>query len=291
MSETETKEPEVKKTEPAAKTDGATPPAADPKPADTLPSDLFSDKIPDSEVLPLDGPVKVKDYAALPSDATEPKPSPNGSEPAATTFQEAKPGDSTAPAPAVVTPPPTPEEIQSQAAQTADLLIKGYDKLHMLGRWAGRVDESELSQMHAKGKINLDQILPLGRKSITVQDFFAEYNAGINENIVVSQEFKDNIRPPLIRECVRRGWLMNDMTYILVLLGEDVVAKTSMLVGLKKSANLVLDACKTMVATQKEMGKTKKADRTPEPSDNIEPPPAEENVDWREPTEKTEDGL
>ena len=264
--EVDEKGEEVKKETPPAET---TPPAPD-----TLPSDLFSDKIPGEESIPMDGQTKEKPYAALPVDASESTASSNGT---------ATPpsGDTIAPAPAVVTPPPTPEEIQSQATQSADLMIRGYEKLHMLGRWVGKVDQNDLTQMHAKGKINLEQVLPLGKKSITVQDFFSEYNQGIDENIVVSQEFKDNIRPPLIRECIRRGWLMIDLTYILVMTGEDLTTKMSMLVGLKRSANLVLNACQEMMKNQRTQSEPK---RTPPIQKNQEQehPPTEEIVDWHE---------
>jgi hypothetical protein len=159
-------------------------------------------------------------------------------------------------------------------------MLKGYDKLHMLGRWAGKVDEGELNQLHAKGKINLEQVLPIGKKSITVGAFFSEYNAGIDENIVVSEEFKTNIRPPLERICIKRGWLLGDEAYVLSLLGEDVATKVSMLVGLKKSANLVLGACQQMMIQQNAKGGGKKP---PQSGGNPHP---EEPVDWHEPSDE-----
>lgn len=239
---------------------------------DTLPDDLFSDKMPGEEILPLDGKVKEKPYAALPGDVTDTSTSSSGSE---KTSSESTPS-STPAAPAEK--PLTPEEIQSQAAQTADLLIKGYDKLHSIGRWIGKVDESDLAQMHAKGKINLEQVLPLGKKSITVQGFFQEYNQGIDQNIVVDQEFKDKIRPPLIRECVRRGWLMSDMTYILVMTAEDLSTKIGILTGLKRSANLVLNACQEMMKQQREKNE-KPIHQQPKEQAETET----EETDWHEP--------
>lgn len=244
-----------------------------PPPApDTLPEDLFSDKMPGEEILPLDGIVKEKSYAALPSDATETPSTSTDSKPS---------GDGTSSAPATsVVPPPTPEEINSQAEATVKLMIRGYEKLHSLGRWIGKVDQGNLTQMHAKGKINLELVLPLGKKSITVQDFFSEYNMGIDENITVSQEFKDNITPPLKRICIKRNWLLSDEGTVLVFLGEDLSTKVSMLVGLKRSANLVLEACKSMMAAQQE-----KKEKKPQQTASVEehPQPTEETSDWHEP--------
>ncbi len=259
-------------------------PKKDDAPAETsastdLPADLFSDKIPGEEVLPLDGQVKEMSYAALPTDGGTPVAA------GATTFEEAKPGDpsATAPTTAPVAPPPTPEEMKSQAEQTADLMLKGYDKIHVLGRYLGKVADNDLAQMHAKGKINLDQQLPIGKKRVRIGDFFDEYNQSIDENIVVSEEFKTNIKPPLVRVCLKHGWLLNDEMYILTLLADDVVTKTSMLIGLKKSANLILDACQQMMKATNERNAESKAKVKEAPPADQHPPMPEEAADWHEP--------
>lgn len=211
-----------------------------------LPLDIFSDAMPTSEDLPLDGAVVEKEYAVA---SEEVRPPTGGG----TTTPPPPPitnADGTTQAPvappvAGVTAEParTPEQIQSEAAQLVDMLLKGYEKLHGLGRWAGKVDETELVQEHMSGKIDLNTELPLGRKSITVKEFFHEYNASIDENIVVDDEFKEKIKPPLIRIAIKRGWALGDEMYVGMLLGEDLATKASMLIGLKKSANLVLKAC------------------------------------------------
>src|SRR3990167_2534190 len=234
---------EVKETPVKPVSGESTPPPA----PDTLPSDLFSDKMPGEENLPLDGLVKTKEYASLPIDATETS-SPTSSTPSSDT-----------PTPTPIEPPKTPEELLSGAKQTAMLLMRGYEKLHSVGRWAGKVDQGNLTSLHTKEKINLNQVLPLGKKSITVQEFFNEYNQGIDENIVVSQEFKDAALPPLERICFKRGWIMSDELFLGVLVAEDLSTKVSMLVGLKRSANLVLDACKSMMAAQHEKKEKKEA--------------------------------
>lgn len=209
-----------------------------------LPSDLFSDVIPQEEALPLDGEVKEKNYTSLPNEAEINNSQSAGAESSPSQNGDALPGpESAAPEGAPVEPEKTPEEIQSQAAQTVDLILKGYEKLHGLGRYMGKVDQSELSTLHAKGKIDLNQELPLGRKSIRIGQFFEEYNQGIDENIVVTDEFKNAIRPALTRIAIRRKWFVSDELYCMLLLAEDATTKISMLVGLKKSANMVLDAC------------------------------------------------
>lgn len=249
---------------------------ASPPPSDTLPSDLFSNKMPGEEVLPLDGEVKSKTYAALPGDGGTPPPT--GGE--QKSFESGAVPTATAATPAVA--PPTPAEVQSQAEQTVSLIIKGYEKLHSLGRWIGKIDPSELTALHAQGKINLEQNLPLGKKSITVGGFFQEYNAGIDENIVVSEEFKTVIRPPLQRLVVKYNILLDDLMFVGVTVTEDLVTKTSMLLGLKKSCNMVLEA---VIAMQKAATSPPPREEKKREPVNMDPP-ATEDAEWREPSTK-----
>lgn len=247
------------------------------KPTDTLPADLFSDKIPGQETLPLDGEVKVKDYAALPDGTgATPPPSADGTTPASTV----PPAEATGAAPVA---PLTPAEQESQAKQSVDLALKGYEKLHALGRWVGKVDTNELAGLHAKGDINLNQELPLGRRSTTVGGFFEEYNKGIDENIVVTDEFKDNIRPPLTRIVIKNKLFLSDELYVAMIVAEDLTTKMSMLLGLKKSAAMVLKAVTEMAKAQKESNAPKTKREEPQVEDATIIDPAGGESGWREP--------
>ena len=72
---------------------------------------------------------------------------------------------------------------------------------------------------------------------------------------------------------------MSDELFLGVLVAEDLSTKVSMLVGLKRSANLVLDACKSMMAAQHEKKEKKEAQPI---VNNEHPQPTEEHADWRE---------
>lgn len=206
-----------------------------------LPKDIFSDVMPKEEVLPLDGEVTKKDYANINVDPTKQSTDNSSSTNTSTT----DPGQPTTNTPPIQTPI-TPEEQQSQAAQTVSLMLKGYEKLHALGRYMGKVDQQELMTLHAKGKIDLNADLPLGNKTIQVKDFFNEYNQGIDENITVSDDFVKEVTPPLTRICIKHKLFLSDEMYVGMIVAEDLATKVSILIGLKKSANLVLEAVTQM---------------------------------------------
>lgn len=219
----------------AAQSRNTPPPAPQ---ATDLPLDIFDDTLPD-EQLPLDGEVESKDYATI-------------KEPGAANATGAAPGAipgvpgsgaASTEGPVPGQPARTPEEIQTAAEQLVKMMLKGYEKLHGLGRWYGKVDQSELQSLHMKGKIDMAHELPVGKNTITVGDFFKDFNTGIDETIVVTDEFKEAITPPLVRICIKRGWSLGDEMFVGMLVAEDLATKVSMLVGLKKSANMVLEAC------------------------------------------------
>lgn len=249
-----------------------------------VPIDIFSDAMPGTEELPLDGEVKTNAYGnnVGEGNGNQGGGGNNGggtgtaSTASETTGNTGNPGQSNQPG--VQQPVKSAEEIKTEAEQLVKLLMKGYEKLHGLGRWAGKQDPAELTDLHLAGKINLHQELPLGRKTITVQQFFAEYNEGIDENIVVTDEFKESITPPLVRIAIKRGWTLGDELYVAMLVSEDLATKASMLIGLKKSASLVLEACHELMKKQR-----KANDPPPNPEPNPRPEqPNDESVPFEE---------
>lgn len=254
----------------------------------TIPDDLFSEVIPEQPVLPLDGEVKTKDYATIKDAST----GGNGAGPTANTggtnTPPPPPGTDTPPiADGATQPPPmapggkSPEEIRTEAEQMVKLILRGYEKLHGVGRWVGKVDDNELMQLHLNKKIDLDFQLPIGNKNVAVREFFDTYNREIDENIVVTDEFKEAVTPPLVRIAIKRGWSMGDEMYVMMLAAEDLGTKMSILMGLKKSANLILDACMNI---QKAKNTPPQKKETAKENPNINP-----EDHWREAPHQTQD--
>ncbi len=130
-----------------------------------LPTDIFSDVMPDTVELPLDGAVKTKDYAKLPlgskmgggngttSNATASTERVASTENAevvddgsigATTSQSTS-GEQ----PQGEQPPLSPEEKHQQATMTVEMFLRGYEKMHSLGRYISKMDMNELATLHA----------------------------------------------------------------------------------------------------------------------------------------------
>ena len=251
-----------------------------------IPDDIFSDVVPDKEVLPLDGEVKVKDYANLadPTNPNQPKTDASGGggginkPPVTPNTDDLGGGGSTVPPLGDPTQIPgtgapiegakTPEQVKTEAQQFVKLLLRGYDKLHAVGRWAGKMDPNDLALLHQKGKINLDNELALGTGRISLRNFFAEYNAQIEEDIIVTDDFKNDITPPLERIAIKRGWGLGDEGTVGLLLAEDLGTKAALLWGLKKTCNMILESQMQIIKNQQDAVDAKKKKSEPKPEDN-----------------------
>lgn len=264
-----------------------------------IPDDTFSDTIPEAEVLPLDGEVKTKDYANL-ADPTQPKTDTSGggggdNKPPITPNTGDLGGGGTIPPvdpnSATVSPqgpPVTPEQVKTEAEQFVKLLLRGYDKLHAVGRWAAKMDPHDLAMLDQKGKINLDANLALGTGKLPLREFFKQYNDQIEEDIVVTPEFIADITPPLERIAIKRGWGLGDEGTVGLLLAEDLGTKVALLYGLKKTCNMILESQMLIVKNQQEA----KAAKEKKPEQNNGPTNKDFEADanaWREKDPDIED--
>lgn len=274
-----------------------------------IPDDIFSDVIPEKEILPLDGQAVDKTYATLadPVNQTKVNGSGNGGgggmnkPPVTPSAGDLGGGGSTNPPlgdptqnPGMGTGSPiegakTPEQVKTEAEQFVKLLLRGYDKLHAVGRWAGKMDPNDLALLHQKGKINLDNELALGTGRISLRSFFAEYNAQIEEDIVVSPDFVKDITPPLERIAIKRGWGLGDEGTVGLLLAEDLGTKVAILWGLKKTCTMILESQIQIMKNQQDIveAKKKKAENPKETAKDFE---ADANS-WREADGNIEDAT
>ncbi|HRG38751.1 MAG TPA: hypothetical protein PK289_09480 [Bacteroidia bacterium] len=215
-----------------------------------IPNDIFSDEIPKNQTGPLDGEVVKKDYGTINDGTKGPAANPQG------------PNDSTStvppPDPNAPPTPPSPasiqaaEEAQTQAKQAVAMALKGYDKLHAFGRWYGKMDQSKLASLHHAGKINLNETFPLGKDPVSASVFFEQYNKNIDETIIVTEDFKAAIEPPLVRLAIKYNIKMSDEMFVAGLLADDLIPKASMLIGLKQTCNLILDALHSSIKAKNE---------------------------------------
>jgi hypothetical protein len=129
---------------------------------------------------------------------------------------------------------------EMMAEMTLDIYEKGCGFLGKLPE----ISESKLDQLIADGEIDPDIKLPTESGDIGVKDFAVEYNSSIKDAFEVSEDFKNNVRPPLIRVFKKRGIGMTDEQLLAYYFITDLGTKTAQAFMLRKTSKNILDSLK-----------------------------------------------
>jgi hypothetical protein len=163
---------------------------------------------------------------------------------------------------------------EMMAEMTLDIYEKGCGFLGKLPE----ISESKLDQLIAEGEIDPDIQLPTESGNIGVKDFAVEYNSSIKDAFEVSEDFKNNVRPPLIRVFKKRGIGMTDEQLLAYYFVTDLGTKTAQAFMLRKTAKNILDSLKENTNAIRESQTTRPNNPTPTPTT----PKKEESIDYYE---------
>jgi len=172
---------------------------------------------------------------------------------------------------------------EMMAEMTLDIYEKGCGFLGKLPE----ISESKLDQLIAEGEIDPDIQLPTETGNIGVKDFAVEYNSSIKDAFEVSEDFKNNVRPPLIRVFKKRGIGMTDEQLLAYYFITDLGTKTAQALMLRKTSNNILDSLKENTMAIKESQRpTAKA-----PTPTAPAPKKEESIDYYEEVSEVEETV
>jgi hypothetical protein len=163
---------------------------------------------------------------------------------------------------------------EMMAEMTLDIYEKGCGFLGKLPE----ISESKLDQLIADGEIDPNIELPTESGNIGVKDFAVEYNSSIKDAFEVSDDFKNNVRPPLIRVFKKRGIGMTDEQLLAYYFITDLGTKTAQAFMLRKTSKNILDSLKENTNAIRESRTTRPNNPNPTPT----APQREQSVDYYE---------
>lgn len=163
------------------------------------------------------------------------------------------------------------EEAKVAAEQAVHLFFEAYEGLHAGMRWVASIPDEKLIEMELDGKVDAKMPVPDPEgEFIPLDQFVQEYNESVKEKIVVGVEFKEKVREPLIRICIKRGWGVTDEQYVLYMIGKDLTTKMAMVGMMRSSINKALRLYSKIWLHQKESGTLPSGNtvNTPQPGTN-----------------------
>lgn len=149
---------------------------------------------------------------------------------------------------------------EMMAEMTLDLYSKGCG-------WLGKIpeiNETKLDGLIAEGEIDADIQIPTESGNVSVKEFAQEYNSSIKDAFEVSDEFKENVKAPLIRVLKKRGIGMTDEQLLGYYFITDIGTKVAQVVMLKKTSNNIVDSLKENTQAMREIARP-----TPAPAQQV----------------------
>lgn len=108
----------------------------------------------------------------------------------------------------------------------ADMCIMGYEALNNFVDKKLLFDERKLNKMAMEGTIDMNLQVPISAdESMPLQEFVREYNEQSEGTIKLSKEFKEEIKPPLVRIFAKRGVGLTDEQYVGYIILKDAIGK------------------------------------------------------------------
>jgi hypothetical protein len=162
--------------------------------------------------------------------------------------------------------------------KVADMIITGYKFAWGFADSKLLFDDRKIRKLEEEGQIDLGIDVPIGNgQTMTAGEFINEYNEQSKGTLIVSQEFEDELNPPLVRELKKRGIGMTDMQQIWYIVGKDALTKTFMAyqsMSVKKDIlNQLIEANQLMKGQMKMASTPPPPPPPPTPTYQAPPPP------------------
>jgi hypothetical protein len=167
---------------------------------------------------------------------------------------------------------------EMMAEMTLDIYEKGCFYLGKLPE----ISESKIDKLIAEGEIDASITLQTEAGNMPIKDFAVEFNDSIKEAFVVTDEFKDKVKAPLIRVFKKRGIGMTDEQLLAYYFGTDIATKGAQAFMLRKTTNSILDSLKenTMAMRENNMRNARPEPPRPEPPRPEPQPRYAERNEW-----------
>jgi len=150
--------------------------------------------------------------------------------------------------------------------QMVDAALDLYETLWGLGGRVAQVSEGKLQELVNDGSLNASRRIPIEDTSVSIFEFFQNYNEQVAEVSKVDKEFKKKVRPPLVRVFSKHGWGMTDEQFLGIAFAKDSIMRGISLFQMKKSINALINQLA-------EENKPITADDTPPPPSKPKPNP------------------
>jgi hypothetical protein len=159
---------------------------------------------------------------------------------------------------------------EMMAEMTLDIYEKG---CFYMGK-IPEISETKIDKLISEGEIDPSIQLQTEAGAMPIKEFAVEFNDSIKEAFVVTDEFKEKVKAPLIRVFKKRGVGMTDEQLLMYYFGTDIATKGAQAFMLRKTTNSILDSLRenTLAMREQQMANAPKPTKTEPFRDNFSNP-------------------
>jgi hypothetical protein len=125
--------------------------------------------------------------------------------------------------------------------QMVDAALDLYETLWGLGGRVAQVGEQKIQELVNDGSLDPSRRIPVEDTSVSIFEFFQNYNQQVAEVSKVDKDFKKKVRPPMVRVFSKRGWGMTDEQFLGIAFAKDSIMRGISLFQMKKSINALIN--------------------------------------------------
>jgi hypothetical protein len=157
--------------------------------------------------------------------------------------------------------------------------LDAYEQAHRYAQYVVKVDEEELLQKQAEGKIDLSFQIPVAENgdTMSVGEFVAQYNEQSANALKYDKEFGYKVRPAMIRVFMKRGWGMTDEQFLLYMFGKDIAVKLGIMYSLKRTINSTLETLEKAQKRNRSQSNVEVFERTNQTRQEVRDEPMPQN--------------
>jgi hypothetical protein len=136
---------------------------------------------------------------------------------------------------------------QKKASEAlVEAVLDGYTQLNGFANKLIQFNPNKVQKMISEGEIDGGLRIPIQGQTIGVLDYINEYNKQTEGVISVSDEFKDKVRPVMVRVFQKRNIGMTDEQLLAYYFGVDIIQKGAMVYQLRGQNAQLLAQLKDM---------------------------------------------
>jgi hypothetical protein len=152
------------------------------------------------------------------------------------------------------------------AEHLTNLILDGYEQLHVFGNQMLQFPERKIRKLVSEGEIDLGIPIPYEMdKTITAGEFIQEFNEQNKDTLVVTKEFKKEVKPVLKRVLEKRGAGITDEQFLVYAFGKDMVVKGVIIAQMRGTMNDMIQVIKEQTIAFREGGGYPSNPTTPTP--------------------------